>query len=95
LTGEAGPQFREIVMVSAKASLALVTDPIPPGNGEDEPDLEPDLKPDWGQESLSSALDRLIAFTDEQRVAAALALVGRLARNTLERLDATQPHVPV
>lgn len=93
LTEEAGPQFREIVMVSAKASLALLTDPIPPGDGEDEPDLELDLKSDCGQESLSSALDRLIAFTDEQRVAAALALVGRLARHTLKRLDATQPHV--
>ncbi len=86
LNGEAGPQFREIVMISAKVELAQLTNWIPPNVADDAPDYTHD----GGRDTLNSALDRVVAFTDGQRVAAALALVGRVARHTLRRLDAEE-----
>jgi Dynamin family len=84
LTGEAGPHFREIVMVSAKAAQDGQDAAGDDGSSRGCDEI---LDDDWGQARLNSALDRVIAFADEQRVAAALALVGRLARHTLKRLD--------
>ena len=80
LQGEAGPHFREIVMVSAKAAQNA------PGDGEVSCGHDEILDRDWGQGRLNCALDRVIAFADDQRVVAALSVVGRLARHTLKRL---------
>ncbi len=75
LNGDAAPLFREVVMVSAKSALAAL--PVSPVTALSA----------GSHEEPNGAVDRLVAYTEGKRVAAALALVGRLAKHTLKRMD--------
>ena len=77
LARDAGPLFREIVMVSASTGLASLRDA----------GMADTTSKESGGEKLGAALDRLVTRTDERRVTAALAVAGRIASRTLDRLD--------